>query len=153
MIVYRISKSRERAAELTGVGAFLYGGRWNSIGTNMLYASENSSLAYLEVLAHLSEFENPPALYIAQFEITANIPVYELPEKSYPVNWRDAEPEENKRIGDEWIKSSLQIAIKVRSALNPTEYNILLNPQFPDFSKLVKLISITPLTIDPRLRR
>lgn len=152
MIVYRIAKTKERAAELSGVGAFLFGGRWNSVGTKMLYASENSSLAYLEVLAHLSEFENPPFLYIARIEIAENTPVYKLPENDYPANWLDAEPEQNKLIGDEWIRKGIYLAIKVKSALNPTEHNILLNPQFPNFTNLVKIVSVTLLNIDPRLR-
>ncbi|WP_414649653.1 RES domain-containing protein, partial [Chitinophaga sp.] len=37
MIVYRIVKTAERAQDLSGKGAYLAGGRWNSTGTFMLY--------------------------------------------------------------------------------------------------------------------
>jgi RES domain-containing protein len=52
MVVFRIVKSLNRAKDLSGMGAFKNGGRWNSKGTYMLYTSINSSLAYLETLVH-----------------------------------------------------------------------------------------------------
>lgn len=153
MTVYRIAKTKERATDLSGLGAFLFGGRWNSAGISMLYTSENSSLAYLEVLAHLSEFENPPLLYLSRIEIDGKAPVYELPEKSYTENWQTGESDESKSFGNKWAEDKLYLVLKVKSAINPNEYNVLLNPDFPKFSVMVKMISVAPLTIDARLRK
>jgi RES domain-containing protein len=41
---------REAAAAYSGVGARLYGGRWNAPGRRLLYASLHLSLAVLETL-------------------------------------------------------------------------------------------------------
>ena len=52
MIVYRITKSPYRK-DLSGMGAKLYGGRWNSKGIPLIYCSESRALAYAEVAIHL----------------------------------------------------------------------------------------------------
>lgn len=40
-------------------GAMAAGGRWNPIGTPMLYAAQHLSLACVEVLVHLDQSEIP----------------------------------------------------------------------------------------------
>ena len=50
---WRLVKSRHARAAFDGEGARLYGGRWNSPGTRVAYASDSVALAALEVLAHL----------------------------------------------------------------------------------------------------
>ena len=52
MIVFRLAK-KQYTHKLSGEGAELYGGRWNSVGTPMLYTSESRSLALLELAVHL----------------------------------------------------------------------------------------------------
>ena len=46
-------------ADLSGEGARLYGGRWNSSGRAMVYAASDAALAVLEVRVHL---DLPPDL-------------------------------------------------------------------------------------------
>lgn len=157
MIVYRIAKSEARAKDLSGMGAFKNGGRWNNKGTYMLYASMNSSLAYLENLVHFDESDMPPDLYIAAIEITDQLTIseliYQLPDDQYPELWQLHENLENKVMGDGWMFSKEFLAIKVRSAVNPSEFNFLLNPLFPGYHDKVRLQSIEPLHIDARLIR
>src|SRR5829696_3648953 len=100
MFVYRIVQSKARTADLSGTGAFRFGGRWNSKGTYMLYTSENSSLAYLESLVHFDEMLHPPNLYIIKIEILANAPTYILKEAEYPDGWVQLELPQNKNLGD-----------------------------------------------------
>ena len=52
MIVYRLT-SGDHIKDLSGTGAKLYGGRWNSAGLHAIYSTENISLAILEVLVHV----------------------------------------------------------------------------------------------------
>ena len=157
MIVYRIAKSVSRSQGLSGMGAFKNGGRWNSKGTYMLYTSINSSLAYLETLVHFDESDVPPTLYVTAIEInidpSINDLIYQLPDAEYPVSWQLHENLENKVMGDEWMNAKKFLAIKVRSAVNPSEYNFLLNPLFPGYHDKIKLQSIEPLNIDARLIR
>lgn len=151
MLVYRIVKSKTRTADLSGTGSYRVGGRWNSKGTYVVYTSENSSLAYLETLAHFDEMDIPPELYIIKIEVDSKAPVYVLKESEYPADWMKLELGENKSLGDRWINESKFLACKLRSAINPLEYNYLLNPLFPRFYNLVKIIEGHQLTTDERL--
>ena len=56
---WRIVKAKHAATAFDGEGARLFGGRWNSPGTRMIYTSATLSLAALESLVHLS----PPVLF------------------------------------------------------------------------------------------
>ena len=151
MFVYRIVKTITRTNDLSGTGAYKTGGRWNSKGVYMLYTSENSSLAYLESLVHFDDTEYPPQLFVMKIEIDAKAPVYILKENEYPENWQRLELLVNKALGDSLMKEKKALAIKVRSAINVGEYNYLLNPLFPRFYDLVKVIYVTPIRFDERL--
>lgn len=151
MTVYRVAKSAERARDLSGYGAFKFGGRWNSKGAYMLYASANSSLAYLENLVHFSEAGIPPHLFVAVIEFDNNEPVFELPDADYPNTWQATDNAECRHIGDLLIQSKKFIACKVRSAVNPLEYNFLLNPLFPGYSEKVQVMAVEQLKVDVRL--
>jgi RES domain-containing protein len=153
MLVYRIAKTEDKAKDISGFGAFKFGGRWNSRGTYMLYTSMNSSLAYLENLVHFNESDVPPDLYIVVIEIQDNALIYELPDMLYPQEWQMPDNLENKLMGDEWMNSKKYLAVKVRSVINPSEYNFLLNPLFPGYHDLVAIASTVKLNIDARLMR
>lgn len=151
--VYRIVKSEARSRDLTGTGAFKYGGRWNSTGTYMLYTSENVSLTYLETLVHFDEHVLPSDLFIITIYIKDESLIYTVNDQDYPTNWKKLDQLENKAIGDLWMDQRTYLGFKVKSAVNPLEYNYLLNPMFPGYKNLVEVYSVAPLVIDSRLIR
>lgn len=53
MIVYRLGSSRYPAND--GLGASLYGGRWNHKGTPVIYTAASQALCALDVLANADE--------------------------------------------------------------------------------------------------
>jgi RES domain-containing protein len=53
MIVYRLGSARYPAND--GLGASLYGGRWNHKGTSVIYTAASRALCALEVLANANE--------------------------------------------------------------------------------------------------
>lgn len=150
MKVFRIVKNKS-ITDLSGTGAFRSGGRWNNKGIYMLYTSENSSLAFLEVLVHFNKSDFPPHLYIMQLSIDETATLYTVPDNEYPKDWLQLELPENKKLGDEWMESKKFLGIRVRSAINTAENNILLNPMFPHFYDLVKLTNTTKILLDERL--
>jgi RES domain-containing protein len=152
LVVYRISKSEIRANDLSGTGAFLAGGRWNSIGKYMLYTSANSSLAYLETLVHFNEASEVPKLFVTAIKLPENM-VYKVPDQDYPKMWLLPDDIETQIAGDRWMLDQVYLGFKVRSAINPLEFNFLLNPLFPGFHDLIKIESVTSLNIDTRLLR
>lgn len=152
MTVYRIVKSQKRVHDLSGTGAFLEGGRWNSPGVYALYTSENRSLASLEVLVHADESELPPDLFIISIQILDTSFIYEVKDSELPVDWREPENIAVKTLGDRIFAENKFLGIKVRSAVMPEEYNYILNPLFTGFRDLVKIASVSNFTVDQRIK-
>lgn len=151
MWAYRICKLKERTQDLSGRGAFLYGGRWNSEGTFMLYTSLMAPLAMLEMLAHADEFDVPPRMYLSQIRVSDESPIYQFPEAELPFDWRESGNFELKKIGDQLMAKKEYLGIKVLSAVFPVEWNLLLNPLFPGYTDLVRVEAIQSLETDSRL--
>ncbi|HWJ25941.1 MAG TPA: RES family NAD+ phosphorylase [Flavisolibacter sp.] len=151
MDLYRIVKNKSRVSDLSGMGAFIAGGRCNSPGTYMLYTSESSSLALLESLVHFDPEEFVPNLYVMKLQLAEHAPVLTLPDKDYPKDWTAPESLKCNALGDQIMSEARYLALKVKSAVNPIEYNYLLNPLFPGFHDLVKVSEVTKIPVDPRL--
>ena len=117
----------------------------------MLYTSENSSLTFLEYIVPFDQDIMPPQLYIMEIGIKDDKLIYALPEKEYPKNWTQVSLLENQILGDLWMQEKKWLGFRVRSAINPTEYNVLLNPLYPKFHTQVKIKSVRPLPVDDRI--
>jgi RES domain-containing protein len=56
---------------------------------------------------------------------------------SLPSSWRDSPPSEaTQTVGSAWAKRMSSAVLRVPSILVPGEYNLLLNPQHPQFKRL-----------------
>jgi RES domain-containing protein len=149
MLLYRISKCNY-IEDLSGTGARLYGGRWNSIGKPMVYMASSRALATLEVLVHL-----PPALIPADFcQATFKVPdddVQVLDMAKLPANWQEyPEPSRLKIMGDAFLKARKHLLLKVPSAVVTEEFNYLLNPAHSNIGA-VTIVDVRPFTFDERL--
>ena len=114
-------------------------------------ASENSSLALLETLVHLDELSIPPDLFVVKIAVDDASLIYRVPDKDYPGDWQKLDNLQNKSFGDKLMEAKKYPGFKIKSAVNPSEYNVLLNPLFPGFSSHLSVSSISPLAIDLRL--
>ena len=134
---WRLIKSRHAAAAFDGEGARLHGGRWNSPGTRVAYASDSIALATLEVLAHLQS----TAVLQAYSVVSLSFPdesVELLPMSSLPARWRRfPSPPENQAIGDQWVAQGRSLILRVPSAIIPSAANVLINPSHREFAKVV----------------
>jgi RES domain-containing protein len=147
---WRIVKRRHASAAFDGEGARLYGGRWNSPGTRMVYTSSTISLAILEILVHLQEASllSSYSLISASFDDAL---VERLDRSRLPDGWRSyPAPSELQRIGDEWVRSQRSAVLEVPSVIVERESTCLLNPVHPDFSSVV-IREPEPFTFDQRL--
>lgn len=151
MIVFRIVKHKKRTTDLSGIGAFHAGGRWNNEGSYAVYTSENPSLALLELLVHADEPELPPHLFIMTIEIEKTAPIFVFPDADLPKNWRLPDNIKLKTLGDRILLENVFLGIKVRSAVMPSQFNMILNPQFPGFQNLVRVTNVEPFHPDRRL--
>jgi len=148
MKVYRISPCKFNS-DLSGIGASISGGRWNSKGVFLLYTSNSSSTAMLEVVVHLSVI--PIIDYCLAVISIPDEKILEIKESDLPTDWLQYPSSDNlKKIGDDFVASNKFLALKVPSAVLPLEHNYLINPLHSDFSK-VELISSERIAIDERL--
>jgi len=151
MIVYRLSKTKF-ANDLSGKGAEISGGRWNSKGTAMLYTSASRALCTTEIAVH-TPLGNIPADYsIISIEIPDDS-VCEIDISKLPADWTSIpHADSTQKIGDQFIAESLFLALKVPSVVVSGDFNFLLNPHHKDFHKIL-ISSIESFTFDERLFR
>jgi RES domain-containing protein len=149
MVLYRIVNCTY-AGDLTGTGARLFGGRWNSEGKPAIYLASSRSLALLEVLVHLPPLMIPDNYCLTEIEVPDNS-ITQISIDSLPTNWKDVSPPiALKLIGDEFLKNQEHLLMKVPSSIVPMEDNYLLNPLHPAIKK-VKILKKEPFDFDKRL--
>ena len=149
MYVYRIVKSKY-AADLSGEGARLFGGRWNDKGTSCLYASESRALALLEYTVNVNIGDIPRALSLTTIEVPDNFHEVTIPE--LPGNWRLAPARaDTTNFGTTLLRSMIAPVIKVPSVVIPEEFNYLLNPLHPDKDRF-RVVGIQDFVNDLRIK-
>ena len=147
---WRIVRATHVKSAFTGEGARVYGGRWNSQGTGVVYVSEHESLAALELLVHLTPL-SPDARYLSfRLEWEDKLTEY-FRVQNLPPHW-NAEPPtfQTMHIGDEWVRAGKSVALAVPSVLSTREMNFLLNPKHPGFKK-IKISQPVEYRFDSRL--
>lgn len=150
MRCYRIVH-RKYAEILSGEGARLFGGRWNTKGNSLIYTAQTSSLAMLEMLVQ----RNVQVVGIDYFLMTIEIPekhiAKPIPLKELPLAWNEFPPNtSSKEIGDRFINQNKHLVLPIASVVNPLELNYLINDYHPSF-KEVRLVGSKQILFDPRL--
>lgn len=140
----------DAGAAFSGEGARRFGGRWNSVGRSVVYASEHLSLAALEVLAHADRRRFARDLVAFEVQVPADL-IAVLAEADVPAGWR-ARPDAPaaRAMGDAWLAAGTHVALSVPSVLVPQERNLLLDPAHPRFSE-IWIGAPEPFRFDDRL--
>jgi RES domain-containing protein len=148
--VWWITKQKHAGSAFTGEGARLYGGRWNTPGTVILYTAQSQALAVLEMLVHLDSPELLKAYVLFEVSMEESL-VVDLDRSALPKNWRSEPPPARvQAMGDAWVESATSVVLRVPSVIVPGESNFLLNPRHPDFSR-VQIGKPIPFQFDSRL--
>ncbi len=150
MILYRVGKT-SHAADLSGEGARLNGGRWNHKMIACIYTSESRALAVLEYTMNVNINDIPRALSITTFEISGHS-IHEPKEAGLPGNWKEVPaPSSTKDFGSALLKATETLIIKLPSTAIPQEYNYILNPAHPA-AKSIKIIDISDFIYPVRIK-
>lgn len=120
MLVWRLA--RAPFADLSGEGARVYGGRWNSLGRPMLYTADSAALAVLEVRVHL---DLPPELVPNDY-VLVTVDLGDL-----PVETVASPPDDTMSFGDDWLRDQRSPVLRVPSFIVPENSNLLFNPVHP----------------------
>ena len=119
------------------VGASLVGGRWNSPGFGVIYASRSYAGAMLECLAHAGIGRVPRTHVAVEIAIAESVTLERHDETSLPDAWDHADLRVARAFGDAWIRERRTAVLLVPSVVARREQNVLINPQHPNFSEIV----------------
>ena len=117
------------------------GGRWNSIGTAVVYTSSCSALAVLEY--RVNTRLDPTDLLLYRLEIPDTLEVERI-------GWMP-DISTSRRFGDVWVKSMRSPILVVPSVVVPNQTNVLLNPLHPALLGNIAIIDKQSFLLDVRL--
>ena len=123
-----------------GQGAATVGGRWNSVGSAVIYLADSLALAQLEKRVHTPR--RPPRSMVA---VEVSVPAgfvdraatIELPEgwDAANVDWSVGRAA-TQVVGDAWRAGNETLLLRVPSVVVPVGWNYLLNPAHPDIKRV-----------------
>ena len=150
MLIYSFGL-KKFISDLSGQGAKMYGGRWNSVGNAMLYTSYSPSLAMLEFTCNASGIAKTIQTSLLTLKLDSKVKIEIITLNDLPANWQQVpSPDSLKVIGNNWLKSNKTLALKVPSAIMPLESNLLINSIHKDFFKL-EIENFVDMNIDSRI--
>jgi RES domain-containing protein len=142
---------REPYAAFSGEGARRFGGRWNSRGVPMVYASTSLALAAIELFVHLEPGQAPGDLVYVSATLPEGEPARSLQSADLPPDWwTDRATAAIRDLGDAWIAARSSLALLVPSVPIRAEWNVLVNPLHPRLSEL-QIDPPQPFVFDARM--
>jgi RES domain-containing protein len=135
---------------MSGEGAYLYGGRWNSKGIRIVYLGSSLAQAAMELLIHLGRADILNGYHKLSVSFPENV-VQHIALADLPKDWREPTMASSvQAVGDQWVTENSSLILQVPSAAVSGEYNYLFNPRHPDAAQAT-FSAITTFTFDPRL--
>lgn len=148
MQVFRSARRKRANHEdlLSGKGAMVVGGRWNSKANAVVYTASSRSLAVLEILVHLS----PPLMLsdyvLVTLEFSDDVRINESSMAEIrrmrdslvdEAGRRLSELEITRMLGDEWLAQTDSEVLRVPSFAVRGESNLLLHPRMAEKARVV----------------
>lgn len=149
MEVYRITLS-QYADQLYASGRE---NRWNLRGEAVIYTASSRSLACLENVVHSSgeALSNPFTVLVIY--VPDDVHIVTVNPQSLPPDWtQQARPAACQQAGSQWVRANESAVLRTPSAIIPKEYNYLLNPQHPDFTR-IRVIEKEVFIFDARIKQ
>ena len=148
MRIYRIADGRHPLWD--GTGAALVGGRWNSVGRPVIYASASYACAMLEVLAHAGVGRLPREHRYVAVDVPESVSLERHAAEALPAGWDLEDCAAARVFGDRWIEEARTALLVVPSVVAKIEWNVLINPRHPDAAHLQPSAPL-PVMWDSRL--
>ncbi len=127
----------------SGLGAAIVGGRWNSVGKEVIYAATSLSGAKLELLAHIG-FKCVPYNYgFVEIAIPDGLTIAEYPRRSPP------KMEASIAWGDRWLSEKRTALALLPSAASPGDLIAMINPAH-EFAMKIQVSKEQPVKWDKR---
>ncbi len=144
MRAWRISNH----ADLSGLGGKYKAGRWNRLGTPIVYCADHPALAMLEMLVHFDPQELPDNYRLLEIAIPDGI---EAAEPELADGWRDDEVV-TRNAFESFRRSARSPVLRVPSIIVPNCSNLLLNPEHQGIAE-IRVVSVETHPLDTRFLR
>jgi RES domain-containing protein len=154
MRIWRLCREPFAAQAFSGEGARRFGGRWNSRGVPMVYASTSLALAAIELFVHLEPGQIPADMVLIAAGLPDGEPARTIEPETLGLDWWTDEPAQGARttqeLGDAWIAGRESLAMRVPSVPIRSEWNVLVNPLHLRMSEL-RIEAAQPFVFDARM--
>ncbi len=151
MHLWRIGRAIFAGSTFTGEGSRLFGGRWNPKGVRVVYTASSLALAAVEYFVNIDPSDAPDDLVASEAALPPTLSIEHL-DPSFLLSAELANTLVTKKVGAAWIRSRRSVALQVPSLAIEGDWNILLNPEHPDFAK-IQLLPDRPWHFDQRMFR
>ena len=127
LLCYRIGDPDGQFPIYDAGGSRLFPGRWNTVETPVIYASEYYSTAMLEKLVHGSG-RIPPNQHFIRITVPNGVS-YEMVTGDTLPRWSDGDRLEAQRFGAAWAAERRSAILIVPSYVARIERNVIINPR------------------------
>jgi RES domain-containing protein len=147
VILWRISNYQT----LDGVGGLYVSGRWHTKGHPVIYCTLNPATALLETLVHIEidSEDRPERFQVLRIEGPDSLSIEKVEAGSLSSNWAD-DMSITQTTGDRWLGEGRSLLLQVPSVLVPETWNVLVNPQHAEATRL-KITATYEHAFDVRL--
>ncbi len=149
MHLWRIGRGVFAESTFSGEGSRLFGGRWNPKGLRVVYTSTSLALAAVEYFVNIDPSDAPDDLIASEAVLPPDLSIEHV-DPSLLLSAELANTLVTKRVGADWICSRRAVALQVPSLAVQGDWNVLLNPEHPDFPT-ISLLPNRPWQFDHRM--
>lgn len=116
-----------------------------------MYFAQSLSLAALETVVHLPRSGRDMEFVFFRVELPQLLKVATLTQEKLPKDWRsEPAPVSTQEVGTSWLGERTEAFLRVPSVIVPGEFNIMANPEHPDFRRMAVGQPVA-FSFDPRM--
>jgi RES domain-containing protein len=134
LTAYRIGDPAGVHPIFDSTGSKLWPGRWNTVSSPMIYASEHYSTAMLEKLVH-GNGQMPPNQHWIEITIPPGVSCEVFSTAHHP-GWEAEDCLVSKTFGEAWQRSQRSLLLIVPSVVARMERNLLINDAHPEAHRI-----------------
>lgn len=123
-------------------------GRWNQLGTPMVYCADHPATALIEVLVHVDAEDLPASYQLLEIEVPDRVRIEVAAVSSSWIN----DLQETRQLGTHFVASGTSPVLEVPCVTVPFAKNYLLNPALLE-EHGIKITGTTKHPFDARLFR
>lgn len=140
----------EKRAGRSPIGYGTPPGRWNFRGTPIIYACNQISINFVELMSIKGSAVMLSEWQLVTLSIQVDIP--HVLQESLPADWADRPyPFSTQKFGSAWAEKHISPFLKVPSArlpliAYPAEHNLLINPLHEEAFKNIQVVDVSPVS-------